>query len=338
MTVHAFAAPAAKKPFVSFEYENEELGRDQVEIDVDYCGICHSDLSMLNNDWGMTKFPFVGGHEVSGRVKTVGDGVPKDRFKVGDKVGLGWIAGSCNHCRTCMGGSQHLCTNGTEGTIVGRHGGFADTVRGDWQWVVKLPDGVDPATAGPLFCGGLTVFQPLVQHALPPTGRAAVIGIGGLGHMALMFLRAWGVEVTAFSTSPDKEDEAKELGAHRFVNVKDKGALKKEAGRFDLIINTTNVALDWDAYVATLAPGGVLHSVGAVEGTFGVESIFPMIMGQRSLSSSPTGSPATLEDMLAFVGRHKLSPVVETFKMENINDAFEKLRSGSPRFRLVLER
>lgn len=336
-TFHAYAADQKAGEFKPFEYDPGQLGPDQVEIEVDYCGICHSDLSMLDNDWGMTEFPFVGGHEVSGKVVALGDQVPQDKLKVGDTVGLGWNSSSCMHCRQCMHGDHNLCLNGAQGTIIGRHGGFADKVRCHWGWAITIPEGVDPVAAGPLFCGGITVFNPIVQHHISPLAKAAVIGIGGLGHMALMFLRAWGCEVTAFSTSPDKEDEAKELGAHEFVNVKEDGALKKLEGKFDLILNTTNVSLDWDAYVAALGPKGVLHSVGAVEGRFGVEQIFPMIMGQKSFAASPLGSPATTADMLDFCARHEIRPMIETCKMADLNDAFEKLRHGSPRYRLVLE-
>ncbi|MEM8738546.1 MAG: NAD(P)-dependent alcohol dehydrogenase [Planctomycetota bacterium] len=334
--IHAYAASDAGKPFESFEYDPGELGPDGVEIKVEHCGICHSDLSMLDNDWGYTAYPFVGGHEITGTVAAVGEHVPAGKLSVGDKVGLGWFAQSCMYCRSCLHGSHNLCLNDPQQTIVGRHGGFADKVRCHWGWATKLPDGLDPAAAGPLFCGGITVFNPIVQHQVSPMSRVGVIGIGGLGHMALMFLRAWGCEVTAFSTSPDKEQEARDLGAHEFVNTKADGALEKLAGKFDLVLNTTNAALDWDAYLATLAPKGTLHTVGVVGNAFGTEQVFPMIAGQKSLSASPLGSPATTADMLEFCARHGLAPVTETYAMADLNDAFEKLRTGSPRYRLVL--
>lgn len=334
--IQAYASTDAGKPFEKFEYDPGELGADGVEIAVTHCGLCHSDLSMLDNDWGITAYPFVGGHEVTGTVKAVGEHVPGDKLKVGDVVGLGWMSESCMHCRSCLHGDHNLCLNDLEQTIVQRHGGFADKVRAHWAWVTKLPDGLDPAKAGPLFCGGITVFNPIVQHHVSPMSRVGVIGIGGLGHMALMFLRAWGCEVTAFSTSSDKEQEARELGAHEFVNTKESGALEKLAGKFDLVLNTTNAKLDWDAYINTLAAKGVLHTVGVVGNTFGAEQVFPMISGQKTLSASPLGSPATTADMLAFCARHDIAPMTETFKMDDINDAFEKLRNGSPRYRLVL--
>jgi uncharacterized zinc-type alcohol dehydrogenase-like protein len=184
-----------------------------VEIEVEYCGICHSDLSMLDNDWGLTTYPFVPGHEVVGTIAALGAKVKE--LKIGQRVGLGWFSRSCSTCETCMSGDQNLCAT-AEGTIVGRHAGFADRVRAHHSWLVPLGNQLDAAKAGPLFCGGITVFNPIVQFDIKPTARVGVIGIGGLGHIALKFLKAWGCEVTAFSSSPDKEAEAKELGAtHR---------------------------------------------------------------------------------------------------------------------------
>ena len=335
--IHAYAASEAGGKFEPLEYDPGELGPDEVEVEVANCGICHSDLSMLDNDWGMTRYPFVGGHEGTGRVSAVGGHVPADKLKVGDTVGVGWMSSSCMHCRQCLGGDHNLCPS-QEATIVGRHGAFADRVRAHWAWTTKLPDGVTPADAGPLFCGGITVFNPIVQNHVQPTDRVAVIGIGGLGHLALQFLDHWGCEVTAISTSPDKEQEARDLGADHFVNAKEDGAIQKLEGSFDLILNTTNAGLDWDAYVAALSPRGTLHTVGVVSNAFGVEQVFPMIAGQKSLSATPLGSPATVQDMLLFCARHGINAMTEHVPMSDINDAFEKLRNGSPRYRLVLDR
>jgi uncharacterized zinc-type alcohol dehydrogenase-like protein len=233
-----------------------------------------------------------------------------------------------------MDGDHNLCLS-AEGVIDGRHGGFADKVRAQASWVVPLPKGVDPKTAGPLFCGGITVFNPIVQFGVRPTDRVGVIGIGGLGHMALRFLNAWGCHVTAFSTSADKEGEARELGAHDFVNIRDDGALSKVENSFDFILSTVNATLDWDAYMAALRPKGRLHLVGAAEKVS--TTVFPMLGGQKSISASPLGSPATIAKMLEFAARHGVEPVTETYPLAAVNDAMEKLRSGSPRFRLVLD-
>jgi uncharacterized zinc-type alcohol dehydrogenase-like protein len=332
-TIQAYAAKSAGGAFEPYEYDAGPLQPDDVEIDVESCGICHSDLSMLDNDWDMTQYPFVGGHEIIGRVAATGEHVL--HVTKGDLVGLGWSSRSCMHCNPCMSGQQNLCAS-VQSTITHQHGGFADKVRCHWGWAIKLPEGVKPNSAGPLLCGGLTVFNPLLQHQTSPTAKVGVIGIGGLGHMALLFCNAWGCEVTAISRSRSKEEEARQLGAHQFVATDEDGALESVSGKFDLIINTTNANLPWDAYIAALAPQGILHTVGAapkVEAT-----VFPMIAGQKSLSSSPTGSISAARTMFDFVARHQIEPMTEEFPMSEINEAFEKLRNGSPRYRLVLTR
>jgi uncharacterized zinc-type alcohol dehydrogenase-like protein len=238
------------------------------------------------------------------------------------------------HCRSCIGGEQHLCAS-TEETIVGRHGGFAERVRTHWAWAFPLPEGLDAGAAGPLFCGGITVFSPMLIAGVKPTDRVGVVGIGGLGHLALKFLRAWGCEVTAFTSSAAKHAEALKLGAHHAVASTDKTALKALRRSFDFIIVTVNVALDWNAYVAALKPKGRLHFVGAVLDPLGVQA-FSLIGGQKSIGGSPTGSPATIAAMLEFCARHKIAPQVETFPVVQVNDAIEHLRAGKARYRVVL--
>ena len=331
-TVHAYAASEVRGKLAPFDFQLGALGDDQVDIGVESCGICHSDLSMLDNEWGMSNYPAVAGHEVVGKVLAVGPHVKS--VKVGDRVGLGWFSGSCMHCHPCMSGDHNMCTT-AESTIVGRFGGFADRVRCNAEWAVPLPDGVDAESAGPLFCGGITVFNPIVQFDVSPTHRVGVIGIGGLGHLALQFLNKWGCEVTAFTSSPDKEAEAKRLGAHYAVNSRDGNALKPLAGRFDFILNTTNADLDWASYIDMLAPRGRLHTVGAVPNPIPVPA-FPMLLGQRSLSGSPMGSPATLGKMLEFCARHKVAPVSEFYAMSDINKALDHLRAGKARYRVIL--
>ncbi len=327
---------AARKPgglFESIEFELPSLGPDDVEIDVESCGICHSDMSMLDNEWGLTQYPFIGGHEVIGKIRARGANVPD--LKEGDRVGLGWYARSCMNCNPCLSGDHNLCPK-VEGTITHQAGGFADKVRCHWGWASKIPAGLDPVKCGPLLCGGITVFNPLVQHSISPMSSVAVIGIGGLGHMAIMFAKAWGCEVTAISRSRDKEAEARALGAVHYIATSEVGALQVAAGKFDLIINTTNAELPWDEYVSTLAPRGNLHTVGAaprIDAT-----VFPMLLGQKSLSFSPLGSIVTTRKMLEFASRHRVEPVTEVYAMQDINEAFEKLRNGSPRYRLVLTR
>lgn len=333
MPVRAFAASKPKGDLTPFEFDPGPLGDDQVEVAVSHCGICHSDLSMLDNEWGMTKYPLVPGHEAAGTIKAVGKNVTS--LKPGQTVGVGWFSGSCMTCRQCLAGDQNLCAKG-EGTIIGRHGGFAETVRCHWAWAVPLPDGLDPAKAGPLFCGGITVFNPFVQFDVRPTQRVGVVGIGGLGHLALQFANKWGCEVTAFSSSAGKTDEAKRLGAHAVVNSTDDKAMAKLAGTLDLVLVAVNVPLNWGAYINALAPRGRLHFVGAVTKPISVAA-FPIIMGQKSISGSPLGSPVTTATMLDFCSRHGIAPVTETFPMSRVNDAIAHLRAGKARYRTVLE-
>jgi uncharacterized zinc-type alcohol dehydrogenase-like protein len=332
-TVHAYAATKAGGPLEPFEYQLGPIGPFDVDIAVESCGICHSDLSMMDNEWRITAYPFVPGHEVSGRIAAAGEHV--SHLQVGDRVGLGWHAGYCMHCAQCMSGHHNMCAEAA-GTIVGRHGGFADKVRAQAASVLKIPDGLDGTKVGPLLCGGITVFNPLVQFDIPPTGNVAVIGIGGLGHMALQFARAWGCHVTAFTSSDSKIEEAKRMGAHDTLNSKDPDALEAAAGRFDLILSTVNVKLDWNAYVNTLKPRGRLHVLGAVMEPLDIQ-VFPLLFGQRSVSSSPVGDPATIAKMLDFADRHGIAPVAEHFPFEKVNDAMEHLRAGKARYRIVLE-
>ncbi len=332
-TIKAYAATAPKAPLTPFEYEAGPLGDEHVEIAVSYCGICHSDLSMLDNEWGMSAYPLIAGHEVVGKITAVGDHVKN--LKVGQTVGLGWFSGSCMSCPQCLGGDQNLCST-AEGTIVQRHGGFATSVRSHWAWATPLPAGLDPAKAGPLFCGGITVFNPIVQLGIKPTDLVGVIGIGGLGHMALKFLRAWGCEVIAFTSSDSKREEALSLGAHRVVNSRNADDLAKLTGSLNYIISTVNVTLDWQSLIAALAPKGKLHTVGAVLEPISLAA-FPLILGQKSLSGSPLGSPSTTATMLDFAARHGIAPTTEFFPMSKVNDALDHLRSGKARYRIVLE-
>lgn len=333
MKVQAYAAGKPKSRLKKFSYELPKLGDEQVDIKVAYCGICHSDLSMLNNDWGMTSYPFVPGHEIVGEVIKVGKAVKN--IKIGDKVGVGWNAGSCMHCRSCMDGSHHLCSS-LEQTIVGRHGGFADRVRAHWSWAIKMPDGIDMSKAGPLLCGGITVFNPIVLAGVQPTDAVGVIGIGGLGHMAIKFLKHWGCEVIAFSSNPAKKSQILNMGATRVVNSRDPQQLKSIKGKLNFILNTTNVTLDWNAYLEVLAPKGRFHNVGAVLEPMQI-SAFSLLMGEKSMGGSPLGSPALTRIMLEFCVRHDIYPTVEEFPMDKVNEALEHLQAGKARYRIVLK-
>ena len=330
--IHAYASKAAKGKLENFEFDPGALSATEVEVKVAYCGICHSDLSVINNDWGNSTFPLVPGHEVVGTVTAVGSQVK--HLKEGQKVGIGWFSGSCMTCPSCMGGDHNLCPD-SEQTIVGRHGGFADKVRAHAEWVFAMPDGIDFSKAGPLFCGGITVFSPFVINNIKPTDRVGVVGIGGLGHLALQFANAWGCEVTAFSSTADKEAEARELGAHHFVASKNPAEIEKIAARLDMILVTINVPLDWAPYIAALRAKGKLHFVGAAPEVS--SEVFPLILGQKSISGSPLGSPSTVTKMLEFCVRHNIEAVTEEFPMSQVNEALDHLRGGKARYRVVLK-
>lgn len=331
--IRAWAAHAAGAALQPYDYEPGPLDTEEVEIAVEHCGICHSDLAMIDSEWMPSSYPVVPGHEVIGRIVALG---PQAKgLKLGQRVGIGWHARSCLHCAACVGGEQHLCRQ-RQPTIVGRHGGFADRVRAQWAWCLPIPHALDPASAGPLMCGGITVFSPLMIHGVRPTDRVGVVGIGGLGHLALKFARAWGCEVTAFTSSAAKRDEALALGAHRTVSSVDTAELKAAAGSLDFLMVTAGATLDWDALVGVLAPKGRLHLVGVVTDRMQLR-FGPVLSWQRSVSGSPTGAPAELARMLDFAARHGITAQVERFPMQRVNDAIERLRAGRLRYRAVLD-
>ena len=328
----AWIAKAAKQPMVLEKIDADQLGDEEVEVAVEHCGLCHSDLSVLNDEWGLSQYPAILGHEVVGRITAIG---PKSKgLEIGQRVGVGWNSGSCMHCRQCMSGAHHLCPQ-VQPTIVGHRGGFASHVRSHWAWAIPLPDTLNFADAGPLLCGGITVFSPLAMYA-KPTDRVGIIGIGGLGHMAVKFAAAYGCDVTAFTSSQSKFDEAKGFGANHVVSSRDSAAIGKLGSSFDLLISTVNVKLDWDAMIGTLAPKGRLHVVGAVLEPIPVAA-FSLIMQQRSISGSPSGSPRGIATMLDFASRHNIAPQTEHFPMSQINEAFARLESGMARYRIVLD-
>ncbi len=331
MNDKAWITKAPKQPMVLENVDLGPLGAEDVEVAVEYCGLCHSDLSAFNNDWGNSQYPAILGHEVVGRVSAVG---PNSKgLAVGQRVGVGWYSGSCMHCHQCMSGSHHLCPQ-VQQTIFGHRGGFATHIRAQWAWTIALPEGLNYAEAGPLLCGGVTVFAPLAMYA-KPTDRVGILGIGGLGHMAVKFAHAYGCDVTAFTSSESKFDEAKGFGANHVVSSRDSAAIKKLADSFDLLISTVNVPLDWDAMIGALAPNGRLHVVGAVLEPIPVAA-FSLIGQQRSVSGSPSGSPVAIETMLDFAARHNIAPQNEHFPMSDINQAFARLASGKARYRIVL--
>jgi uncharacterized zinc-type alcohol dehydrogenase-like protein len=332
MGVKAYAAKAAKGKLEPFEYEPGPIGPHEVEVRVEYCGICHSDLAMIDNDWGWSTYPIVPGHEVIGTVVAVGSDV--DKSKAGQRVGVGWHCGSCGHCEWCGRGLQSFCAQ-DKGTIVGHHGGWAESVRCKAEFAVPIPDGLDPAVSGPLMCAGTTVFTPMDHFGVTPSMRTAVVGVGGLGHLAVQFLAAFGCEVTAISTRHDKDDLARSLGATKFIATKGTDELKKAAGSFDFILSTVSSDIPWAEYITALRPQGRLVNVGIPESDLKIPVV--PLLAERSVSGSMAGSPPDIAKMLAFAARKGIKPMVEPFAMKDVNAAVDHVRSGKARFRVVLK-
>jgi uncharacterized zinc-type alcohol dehydrogenase-like protein len=332
MPIQGYGVHAAGAELLPLRYDPGELRPQDIEVRITHCGVCHSDLHLIDNDWGVSQYPFIPGHEVVGTVSAAGEAVR--HLALGDRVGIGWQADSCGHCEWCRKGEENLCSEALP-TCVGRHGGYAEAVRVNARFAVKLPEALDSQDAAPLLCAGITVYQPLRAAGINPSSRVGVIGIGGLGHLALQFARAFGAEVTAFSTSPDKEAEALEFGAHRFVHSRESKALKAVERTQDLILSTINAAQEWSAYVSALRPHGTLCLVGVPPKPVSLEA-FPLIAGARCVRGSNTGSPAHIAEMLDVAARHNVAARAETFRMAEANEAIARLRKNHVHYRAVL--
>lgn len=330
--INGFAAHAAGAELLAYKYEAGELKPNEVEIAISHCGICRSDIHLIDNDWGISQYPFIPGHEIVGKITDIGSAVLG--LNAGDRVGVGWQAGSCGHCEWCLRGEENLCAD-SQGTCVHRNGGYAERVRVNARFVVALPDGLESERTAPLLCAGITVYNPLRSYGTNPSSRVGVIGIGGLGHLALQFAHIFGAEVTAFSASPAKEGEARSLGAHHFVNTRESKTLKNLGGCFDLILSTINNDQDWNAYVAALRPTGTLCFLGVPPAPPSL-AIAPLVMGQKAIAGSPIGSPRMLAEMLDVAARHKVQAMTELFPMSKVNDALNKVRKNHARYRAVL--
>ena len=330
--IKAYAAMSKGNDLELFEYEPEDLMSNQVNIKVESCGICHSDISAIDGSWGISKYPMVAGHEVIGEIIGVGSDV--SLHKIGDRVGLGWHSGYCHNCEHCDAEDHNFCS-ATKKTVFSQHGGFAEQVTADEVSVIAIPNGLNHQDAGPLLCGGITVFTPMVEFNINKNHKVGIIGIGGLGHLALKFYKALGCHVTVFTSSDDKDDLLNELGADEIISSTDNSRIKPLGAKFDLIISTVNVKLDWNLFLSVIKPRGRLHFVGAVLAPIET-SVFSLMGGRKSISGSPVGSPVNIKKMLDFCLKHKISPMVEHFKFDQINDAITKVRHNKVRFRAVL--
>ncbi len=330
--IHGLGVHAAGAQLLPYKYDPGALGANEVEIKISHCGICHSDVHLIDNDWGFSKYPFIPGHEIVGTVVAMGPDVRN--HAIGQRVGVGWQADSCGICEWCRQGDEHLCAL-SQPTCVGRNGGYADKIRVNARFAIPVPTVLDSENVAPLLCGGIAVYGPLKNYGVRPSSRVGIIGIGGLGHLGVQFAKAFGAEVTAFSTSKEKEAEAKKLGAHHFVNTRETGALKKVAGSFDLLLSTVTADQDWGSYVNALRPKGMLCALGASPSPMQIP-VFSLIFGQKNVSGSAVGSPRDLYEMLDVAARHNVKAITERFAMAKANEAVAKVKKYQVRYRAVL--
>jgi alcohol/geraniol dehydrogenase (NADP+) len=331
LPISAFAALAAKQALVSHAYEPAKLGPFDVEIGISHCGICHSDLHLIDDDWSVSEYPLVPGHEIIGEIIRVGS---ESAHRVGQRVGVGWQRSACLDCELCRAGNENLCL-AQQATCVRHHGGFANQICTDGRFAFPIPDKLDSATAAPLLCGGVTVFAPLRRFGVGKGSRVGVIGIGGLGHLALRFLSAMGCETTAFTSSLDKRDEARRLGADEVVSSTAPREIQAQKNRFDLLLSTVPARLDWITYIQALKPGGSLCLVGAAPGLLQFPAA-QLLTGQKAVCGSDIGSRRDIREMLAFAEEHKIAAEIESSPMGEVNAALGRVRENRVRYRMVL--
>jgi uncharacterized zinc-type alcohol dehydrogenase-like protein len=302
-----------------------------VEIRISHCGICHSDVHLVDGDWGEGTYPMVPGHEIVGTVAALGP--EAGGLRVGQRVGVGWQRGACLDCDLCGSGEENLCER-AEATCVGHHGGFADRVRVDGRFAFPLPEALAPENAAPLLCGGVTVYAPLQRWARPAM-RVGVVGIGGLGHLALQFARAMGCEVTAFSSTPDKEPEARSFGAGHFVATSEPKALRSVASTLDVVLSTVYVPQDWSGFLRALRPNGVLCFVASPPEPVKL-AVGALLGEQKTVATSATGGRPAIRGMLDFAARHGVAAKTHVRPLAKADAALDEVRQGRARYRIVL--
>ncbi len=336
-----FAATDASAPLAPFSFDRREPREKDVEIDIQFCGVCHSDLHTARGEWGNTLYPSVPGHEIVGRVTRVGAGVTK--YQVGDLCGVGCLVDSCRHCVSCNEGLQQYCENGWTGTYNGpeqgtganTYGGYSDKIVVDEDFVLRIPEGMDPAAAAPLLCAGITTFSPMRRWRVSAGQRVGVVGLGGLGHMAIQIANAMGAKVTLFTTSPGKLEDAKKLGATDVVISKDPDAMAKEANTFDFIIDTVAAPHDLDPYLNMLKRDGVMCLVGAPATPHPSPGVFNLIMKRRQLVGSLIGGIPETQEMLDFCAEHGIVSHIEMIPIQDINVAYERMLKSDVKYRFV---
>jgi uncharacterized zinc-type alcohol dehydrogenase-like protein len=341
MRVNAYAAPAAGEPLAPVTIERRPVGANDVLIEIEFAGICHSDIHTVNGDWGPQPFPVVPGHEIVGRVTEVGSDVT--RHSVGDRVGVGCMVNSCGECTNCRNGDEQYCLQGMVGTYAATdrdgtttQGGYSTHVVVDADYVLTVPDGIDPASAAPLLCAGITTYAPLRKWGAGPGVKVAIVGLGGLGHMAVKIAHALGAEVTVLSQSLKKQEDGLRLGADDYFATSDPTTFEQLAGRFDLIVNTVSAKIDLDAYLGLLAVDGTLVNVGAPAEPLSV-NVFSLIGARRSFAGSMIGGIALTQEMLDFCAEHHIGAEVEVIEADQVNEAYERVLASDVRYRFVID-
>ncbi len=341
MNVPAYAAPAAGEPLAPTVIERRAVGPNDVLIEITHAGICHSDIHTVNGDWGPQPFPVVPGHEIVGVVAEVGPAVT--RHQVGDRVGVGCMVNSCGECANCLRGDEQYCLEGMVPTYAGTdrdgtttQGGYSTHVVVDADYVLRVPDGIGSAAAAPLLCAGITTYAPLRRWGAGPGRKVAVVGLGGLGHMAVKIAAAMGAEVTVLSQSLKKQEDGLRLGAQHYHATSDPDTFSQLAGRFDLIVNTVSAAIDVDAYLSLLAVDGTLVNVGAPPEQLSLD-VFSLIGARRSFAGSMIGGIALTQEMLDFCAGHGIGAEVEVIAADRINDAYERVLASDVRYRFVID-
>lgn len=330
--IQAYAAASAGTPLERFDYDPAPLGPHDVEVGITHCGLCHSDLHLVDGDWGRMPYPMVPGHEIVGVVASAGAGVAPGL--VGRRVGIGWQRGSCLDCEYCLSGQEPQCDQ-SQDTCIGHHGGFARAIRLDHRFCHPIPDGLPSEAAAPLLCAGITVYAPLRRYGVDANSRVGVVGIGGLGHLAVQFADRMGAHVTAFSSGDAKREQAHELGADVYINSRDGGAMRTTRKSLDILVVTAPADLDWLEYLKALRPNGVLAFVAATSTPVPIPASL-LIDRQLAVTGSSIGGRAVMREMLDFSARHAVRPWTETLPFAQVNTALERLRRNDVRYRFVL--
>jgi len=338
----AYVAHSAKAPLEPWEFERRDLNPHDVQFDILYCGVCHSDLHQVRAEWGGEVFPMVPGHEIVGRVVAVGSDVSK--FKIGDLAGTGCLVDSCRECNSCQHGMEQFCENGPSFTYNGyeqdkktlTQGGYSSSIVVHEDFTLRISDKLELAATAPLLCAGITTYSPLRRWNIGKGDKVAVVGLGGLGHMGVKFAVAFGAEVTVLSTSPDKEEDARKLGAHKFVVTKDKTQMKSVSGSFDFILDTVSAPHDINAFLGLLKPQGVIVCVGIPPTPYQLHA-FSLVSGSKVLAGSMIGGLPETQEMLDFCAEHNVVSEIELIDIKNIDKAFERMEKGDVRYRFVID-